>query len=69
MCVDTNVREKMSSKSEKIKRLTAEIDEKLFLKMKSLAALKNVTLKHMVNRWLYDRLKKEEEYLKLPGGK
>ncbi|NGX57256.1 MAG: hypothetical protein K940chlam3_00142 [Chlamydiae bacterium] len=59
----------MSSKSEKIKRLTAEIDENLFLRMKSHAALKNVTLKHMVNRWLYDRLRTEEEYLKPPGGK
>lgn len=46
------------------KRLTIEIDGEIFGRIKAMAAFKNISLRKMTTRWLCDRLKKEEDYLK-----
>ncbi|KKN67923.1 hypothetical protein LCGC14_0457100 [marine sediment metagenome] len=52
----------------KEKRLSIDLDIEIFSRIKSIAALKNQTLKVMIARWLYDRLRTEESYLKPPRG-
>lgn len=47
------------------KRLTIEVPEQLFEKVKIIAVLQNSTLKLMVNNWLYEKVKEFEDLNKI----
>ena len=50
-------------------RITFEVSDELKARIKSHAALRNVSVRKMITRWLLDKLAREEAYLKKEGGK
>jgi plasmid maintenance system killer protein len=53
---------------EHTKRVNFEIATKMHIRIKMIAAARNITMRRMLTRWILERLKKEESYLeKLEG--
>jgi hypothetical protein len=51
------------------KRITVEVATELHSKIKQHAARRNISIRKMLTRWIMEKIKKEESYLKPPGGK